>query len=126
MERCANYYLSGDGVVALAGFPRLPKLKEATVSSQRIKSTNPTDGATGDATKSESVPDASPHTPEQFRRIAELVASGELPLPRHLSDGQLARLAREVQQIRRKRLIDFVAQAIADDIVQSHEPKHGG
>jgi hypothetical protein len=53
----------------------------------------------------------------RFQRVAELVANGDLPLPLDLSDEQLAKLVREVQERRRRRLVHFVARAIAMDIV---------
>ena len=55
----------------------------------------------------------------RFQRVAELVANGDLPLPLDLPDEQLVRLVREVQDRRRRRLVHFVARAIAIDIVNS-------
>jgi hypothetical protein len=55
----------------------------------------------------------------QLQRTAELVAAGDLPLPQHLTDEQLAMLVREVRQRRRQRLVQYVARAIAQDILRS-------
>ena len=57
---------------------------------------------------------------QQLRRTAELVANGDLPLPLDLPDEQLAKLVREVQERRRRRLVHFVARAIAMDIVSGN------
>jgi hypothetical protein len=80
--------------------------------------------------------DANDHftgTPEQiasfsqrYQRMAEMVATGDLPLPQHLTDEQLAMLVREVQQRRRRRLVQFIARAIATHIVHGREPRQGG
>jgi len=94
--------------------------------NHQLDSTNPDDGATGHEMQSVSSAHAVPYSPEQFRRTAELVASGELPLPRHLPAEQRAALAREVQQRRRRRLVKFVARAIAGDILDVRQSKHGG
>ncbi len=56
----------------------------------------------------------------RFQRVTELVASGDLPLPLDLPDEQLARLVREVQDQRCRRLVHFIARAIAIDIVNSN------
>ena len=57
---------------------------------------------------------------QQLQRIAALVADGDLPLPLDLPDKQLAKLVREVQERRRRRLVQFVARAIAMDIVSGN------
>ena len=61
-------------------------------------------------------------SPEQLVRLADLVASGELPLPTDLHSDQLEHLAREVRQRRRRRLVRFIARTLALDIHRSHEP----
>ena len=90
------------------------------------KETNSTSfraGVAGDASESEQ---ASNGTPIDPRRMAELVASGDLPLPQHLPLEQLDRLARDVQQLRRQRLVQFVARVIANDIYNARRSKQGG
>ena len=62
----------------------------------------------------------------RFQRVAELVANGDLPLPLDLPDEQLARLVREVHDRRRRRLVQFIARAIAIDIATGHGQEHGG
>ena len=64
--------------------------------------------------------DVSP-TPEQFNRVAELVANGELPFPEDLSAERSHRLLNEVQQRRRCRLVKFIAHTIAMDILRSRD-----
>ncbi len=59
--------------------------------------------------------------PEQLGRLAELVASGELSLPVDLPPDQLELLVRKVRQRRRRRLVRFIADAIAMDIHRSRE-----
>jgi hypothetical protein len=63
---------------------------------------------------------------QRFQRMAEMVAIGDMPLPRNLTDEQLALLGREVQQRRRRRLVQFIARAIAIDIAAGHGLQHGG
>jgi hypothetical protein len=53
---------------------------------------------------------------DQLARLAALIATGEEPLPLHLSFAQLSSLLARVCRLRRKRLIDLFAQAIAQDI----------
>ena len=96
------------------------------MSNHQLDSTNLDDGATDHETQSVSSAQAEPYSPEQFRRTAELVASGELPLPRRLPAEQRTALAREVQRRRRRRLVQFVARAIAVDILAAREPKNEG
>lgn len=96
------------------------------MSNHQLDSTNPDDGATGHETQSVSSAQAMPYSPEQFRRTVELVASGALPLPQHLPVEQRIALAREVQRRRRRRLVQFVARVIAQDIVNARRSKDGG
>jgi hypothetical protein len=63
---------------------------------------------------------------QRFQRMAEMVATGDLPLPQHLTDEQFAMLVRDVQRRRRRRLVQFVARAIATHIVHGREPRQGG
>ncbi len=67
-------------------------------------------------------PRSEPQSPEQLVRLANLVASGEVPLPADLHPDQLEHLAREVRQQRRRRLVQFIARTIALDIHRSGEP----
>ena len=96
------------------------------MSSQDSNFTDLSDGVSCDATDTPSTRQAAPESPQHFRRMVELVASGELPLPQHLPCEQLGRLAREVHKLRRRRLVHFVARAVANDILKARRPKHGG
>ena len=55
-------------------------------------------------------------SPDQLARIADLVARGELPVPLHLPAEQLDKVVCDVRQHRRRRLVKFIARAIAQDI----------
>ena len=66
--------------------------------------------------------DHSTGLPDNLARMAELVASGELPcavddVPADL----LQPFACEVRRLRRRRLVRFIARAIAHDIHRSRE-----
>jgi len=91
-----------------------------------FSSAKPQNGANGHAIESEPAAQAAPYSPEQFRRTVELVADGELPLPEHLPAEQRASMAREVQELRRRRLVQFTARVIARDILDARRPKQGG
>lgn len=52
-------------------------------------------------------------------RIARLVADGELPLPQDLATEDFDWLVKKVRKLRRRRLVRFIARAIAFDIWQS-------
>jgi hypothetical protein len=56
----------------------------------------------------------------QLQRVADMVATGDLPVPLHLPDDQLAMLVREVRELRRQRLVQFIARAIAMHIVNGN------
>ncbi len=53
---------------------------------------------------------------ERLRRWAELVASGETPLPADLKPEELRTVLREVGRLRRERLVRLIARAIARDL----------
>lgn len=55
----------------------------------------------------------------QIERLADLVASGEIPFPHDLSGHDQQLLLASVSHRRRDRLIKFVARAIAQDIHSS-------
>ena len=61
---------------------------------------------------------------QQLQRVAELVAIGDLPLPQHLPGEQLSLLVRTVRERRRRRLVQFVARAIAMHVI--HGDRQGG
>ena len=63
---------------------------------------------------------------EHIRRLAELVATGEVPVPADLDRGQLRRLLAEVARHRRDRLVRYIARAIAMDIHQADERGKAG
>lgn len=75
------------------------------------------------ATPYQSDPDSPPMahaglTPDQLRRWAGLIAAGEDEFPQHLVDPDRQRLAAEVRVLRRERLLELIASAIARDIVR--------
>ena len=59
---------------------------------------------------------------EQLIRLAALVAVGETTLPTDLEHGELLIVLAETARIRRRKLIRFIARAIAQDI---HRGSHG-
>ncbi|MFV1965741.1 MAG: hypothetical protein ACC628_09990 [Pirellulaceae bacterium] len=59
--------------------------------------------------------------PIQVAKLAELVANGKVPFPANLSSSETERLRETVAELRRHRLIKFIAQAIAKDI---HDGTH--
>jgi len=92
--------------------------KSSTNSSRGAVHHNGQTQVTQDANSSPELPSPAPTS-----RLADLVACGELPLPDGLSSGQLEHLALEVRKRRRKRLVDYIARAIAIDIHRSREPQ---
>lgn len=50
---------------------------------------------------------------EQLRRWAQIVAAGEEPLPQDLEPSQTSALADRVRQLRRERLVGFIARQVA-------------
>ena len=65
-------------------------------------------------------------TAETIARWAEAVANGEAPFPSGLNDQDQERLVTYVQRRRRSRLVQFIARAIAQDILRSRGQQHGG
>jgi len=65
-------------------------------------------------------------TNEMLARWAEAVANGEAPFPSDLSNEDQERLLEHVRRRRRSRLVQFVARAIAQDILRSRGQQHGG
>jgi hypothetical protein len=59
-----------------------------------------------------------PLTPHQLVRLAELVADGKAALPSGLLPAQLQELVRRIRTLRRERLIRFIGQAIARDLLR--------
>lgn len=59
---------------------------------------------------------------ERLRRWAELIASGETPLPADLKPEELTTVLREVGRLRRERLVRLIARALAGDLHRSREP----
>jgi hypothetical protein len=66
-------------------------------------------------------PSGSPDSANQLNlaRLAQLVADGQAPLALPLEPSARSSLIRRVSQLRRERLLRFVARAIAYDIHQS-------
>jgi len=57
-----------------------------------------------------------PWSEELLLRTAELIATGEVEFPRDLGGNQKAKLEDKVRQLRRKRLVRFIAGLIAADL----------
>ena len=62
----------------------------------------------------------------ELRRLASLVADGEIPLPTDLPDRDLLALCRHVKKALRQRLVQYVARAIAMDIHRERGPHETG
>ncbi len=60
--------------------------------------------------------------PVDLQHLAALIANTELPFPSDLTAGDARRLTENVRFEKRKRLIQFLARAIAHDIVQTAQP----
>jgi hypothetical protein len=60
-----------------------------------------------------------------IQRQALLVANGEIPVPADLSANDLQTLVTNVQTIRRRRLLDYAARAIATDIYEARAAQKG-
>ena len=60
-------------------------------------------------------------SPEKLDQVADLVARGELPFPAGLAPDQVYRLAVEVRERRRRRLVQFIARSIAQKICRRVE-----
>jgi hypothetical protein len=54
-------------------------------------------------------------------RWAMLVTDGQVPFPTHLKSSAQEALMRRVSQLRRLRLLKFIARAIAQDICRSRD-----
>lgn len=54
-----------------------------------------------------------------FNRCVRLVADGDLPFPADVCAEAAERLAGEISRLRRARLVQHIARAMADDIVRS-------
>ena len=63
-----------------------------------------------------------PDSKERLRRLAALTAVGEAPLPADLGPEEHWFALAEVARLRRERLVNFVARAIALDIQRRREP----
>jgi len=57
-----------------------------------------------------------PWSEELLLRTAELIASGEMEFPQDLGENHKAKLEDKVRQLRRKRLVRFIAGLIAADL----------
>lgn len=58
---------------------------------------------------------------QRLRRLASLVAIGDAPMPTELEPSELSLVLAEVARLRRDRLINFFALAIARDIHRERE-----
>lgn len=84
----------------------------------------PTDSrqSTGPSTPTETGPAGTSPTrleAEQLNRWAELIATGQAPFPTELCEADQYLLAARVSELRRSRLVKFIARTIAQDI---HRP----
>lgn len=64
-------------------------------------------------------------TEEQLDHLAQLVAAGELPFPTGLAAELVVRLAVEVRERRRRRLVQFIARSIAESIFVGVDREEG-
>lgn len=62
----------------------------------------------------------------ELTKYADLIASGEVRLPAGLTRSEEEGLLQAVQVRRRRRLVKFVARAIAQDILRSRGQHQGG
>jgi hypothetical protein len=53
---------------------------------------------------------------EQLGRWAEIIAAGEEPLPQDLEPSQASALTHRVRQLRRQRLVGFIARQVALEV----------
>jgi hypothetical protein len=56
-------------------------------------------------------------------RQAELIARGEIPFPAELPPHELRALADDVRQLRQQRLLAFIAELIARDILHAENTR---
>lgn len=66
--------------------------------------------------------DSESFQPERMDRIAPLIALGQIRFPSNLAPEAANRLVREVQQLRRKQLVRFVAAQIAQAVLADKGP----
>lgn len=78
-----------------------------------------TAGQVGTAAEQEASADSA--TDIDVERWAHFVAGGLIPLPDHLELPATRKLIQRVAQLRRQRLLKFIARVIAADIVQSRD-----
>lgn len=77
-----------------------------------MSSRNPLlDQPLGDRTREKTI-----RNTEHLERIAHLVGTGELPFPTDLPTDQIERLVALVRERRRRKLVQFLARAIAKNI----------
>lgn len=62
-------------------------------------------------------PPAEIPSPRELRRLAELIATGQLPFPEDYHAEPACQLVTTVRHFRRQRLVHFIARAIAQDIL---------
>ena len=55
-------------------------------------------------------------TDNTFARTAEMIAAGEMEFPQHIGGNEKTKLEDEVRDLRRKRLVRFVAGLIAAEL----------
>ncbi len=60
---------------------------------------------------------------ERLPQIAEMIADGEIPIPVDWPDSRLHPLLNLVHAARRRRLVHFIARAIASDIRREERRK---
>ena len=66
--------------------------------------------------------DEKPDERVDLSRWARLIANGHMSFPTELSPQAQEALARKVSTVRKQRLLNYIARAIAADILRSQEP----
>ena len=65
-------------------------------------------------------------TDEQLQRWAGLVADGSEPFPEGLEPRQHQQMLRQVRELRRRRLVQFIAGRVAAELHTRTGDQHGG
>lgn len=87
---------------------------------------NSSDEGNSDAHGRESGTASEPPDRLELTTWSELIANGEIGFPAGLTTSEQEALLRAVQVRRRRRLVQFIARVIAQDILQSRRQVQGG
>jgi hypothetical protein len=94
--------------------------------SQNVStSPDPADGADSSNGDSADASACSPAIGKLLSRWADAVANGEAQIPEEITPEDRQRLVAEVRRRRRARLVQYIARAIAQDILRSRGQQHG-